>query len=217
MPYGIKFINNRNVTVIDENTVSASYNPTEYNLLREGPTVGNSANYYPTNALATLGLIAVKILPDTEEFGSNPTYDVDARSGGHVAAYTLAKSSGSSPTWPCKIIQPMDAVSGSGAYGFRIWKANGEVAFDSNRPLAYPSVARRFTVGQFVTIPKNGYVVMCSWYLHYTGQWVVGGNFRKTDSTSTTITFRAEHHAVGTTAPGIGAYVGNLLVFDELD
>ena len=217
MPYGARFINGKNVTVIDENNSVASYNSTTFQLQKDGPTAGNRADYFPTPAMISQGIVALFIDSDMSELRLMPVSDTAGVRRGHVGAYTIQGINTSPGSRPCKLIVPMSGKGSSGpGYGVRIWNAEGQIAYDSGHNLAQPIVSRKLYSGQNLVIPNDCYIVLCSWYMHWTGQWQIGGNLNRTSRTATTTTFQCNHFAVGTTAPGAGTYVGTVLVFDDL-
>lgn len=217
MPYGARFINGRNVTVIDENNSVASYNPTTFQIPKDGLTVSNRAEYFPTPEMINQGIVAIFIDSDMAELRLMPRSDTGGVRSGHVGAYTIRGINTSPGSRPCKLLVPMSGKGSSGpGYGVRIWNAEGQIAYDSGHNLAQPIISRKLYSGNTLVIPNNSYIVMCSWYLHWTGQWRIGGNLNRASRTATTTTFQCNHHAVGTTPPGAGTYVGTVLVFDNL-
>lgn len=217
MPYGARFINGKNVTVIDENNSVASYSSTTFQIEKDGPTAGNRANYFPTPAMISQGIVAIYMDSDMSAIRMMPTSDTGGVRRGHVGSYQIQGVNTSPGSRPCKLLIPMSTLGSSNSgFGLRIWNEEGQIAYDSGHNIAQPVISRALYSGNTITIPNDSYIVMCSWYMHWSGTWRVGGNLQRLSRDATTSQFLANHFAIATSAPGTGTYVGTILIFDNL-
>lgn len=211
MPYGFRMINGRNVTVVDENTPSAVVRDRTDVIAQEAP---NNPQYSFNPSLLRFGIPAIRVDSNFRSVYTMPRSDTGGRVYGTTTVFYIEGMNNLPDTYPLKWITGVNAFSRtSGGFGIQVLDANGRITFDSSYPLVTPLHSIDGPLGREFTFPPVFYYMPTSVYMHWTGNWQLGGGIRRVGNTNR---WQLDIRASGTAKPSAGTRVGHFFVFDDL-
>lgn len=169
MPYGIKVINGRNVTVIDEDTPAASYLSGDWHF-QQAFTGQN--DYLVDARLYRIALPAIFLDPNIEAIRMTTNDDTQGVIMGYSQHFDIFSYSGIPNAYRCRRIVPFSNRGASAdTHGMRIMDGSGQVMFDSGHNVATPTHTQVVRLGQRFTLPPNSWFMPISFYMYQDNNW----------------------------------------------